>query len=162
MAANPGAFRATMARVPAGVAIVTALAEDGTPYGFTASSFCSVSLEPPLLLVCLARSANSYPVFAGCAQFAISVLRADQSGLALRFASKTADKFANGPFVRTAQGALVVDDAHAVAECTVYDRYDAGDHMILVGEVQHVLVAEKGHPAVYVDRGFRELTGEPV
>ncbi|MFK4148034.1 flavin reductase family protein [Streptomyces sp. NPDC004065] len=157
MAADQHMLRDAMARVPAGVALVTAHDSGGAPHGFTASSFVSVSMEPPLALVCLARTANSFPVFDSCREFAVSVLRDDHTELAMRFARKSADKFAGGKFVRTARGGTVLDGALAVVECTVHERYPAGDHIILLGEVQSVHVEDKGAPAVYVDRGFAAL-----
>ncbi|WP_369172136.1 flavin reductase family protein [Streptomyces sp. R28] len=157
MAADQGMLRDAMARVPAGVALVTAHDRGGVPHGFTASSFVSVSMEPPLALVCLARTANSFPVFDSCGEFAVSVLREDHTELAMRFARKSADKFAGGEFIRTPRGATVLDGALAVVECTVHERYPAGDHIILLGEVQSVHVEGKGAPAVYVDRRFAAL-----
>ena len=154
-------FRAAMACFPTGVAIVTTHDERGTPYGFTASSFCSVSLEPPLILVCLAKSANSYPVFAKCEHFAVSILRPHHAELARRFASKNGDKFAQGRFRRTSSGRIVVDEALAVIECSPYRLYDAGDHVIIVGQVRVVGVAEGGSPAVYFNRGFSTICADP-
>lgn len=153
-AVDSTAFRDTMARFPSGITIVTTSDESGRPYGFTASSFCSVSAEPPLVLVCLAKSAKSYPVFAGNDRFAISILHADQVNLARRFASRGADKFAEGRFIRTSGGGTVLEDALAVIECSVYRRYEGGDHMILVGEVQRLSLGEWRRPAVYFDRAF--------
>lgn len=154
---EPAVYRQAMARFPTGVAIVTTDDEDGTPYGFTANSFCSVSLDPPLVLVCLARSANSFPVFARARHFAVSILRADHVELAKRFASKSPDKFAPGGFVRTAGGATVLGQALAALECGIDSRHLAGDHVILVGAVYRVLLADAGRPAVYFDRDFRRL-----
>jgi len=151
------AFRDAMARFPSGVTIVTTHDESGRPYGFTASSFCSVSAEPPLVLVCLAKSAYSYPVFARIDRFAISILQTDHVHLARRFASKNVDKFACGGFVRTPRGATVLEEALAVVECSVHNRHEAGDHMILVGEVEQVLLADRRRPAVYFDRAFSTI-----
>lgn len=151
-------FRDAMARFPAGVTIVTTHDEEGRPHGFTASSFCSVSLEPALVLVCLARTANCFPVFASNPRFAISILPESRVDLALRFAGKSDDKFADGGFTRTPSGSMVVEDALAVVECVVDSRHDAGDHVILLGEVERVSLAGNGSPAVYVDRGFARVT----
>lgn len=155
--ADPSAFREAMARFPTGVAIVTTHDADGAPVGFTASSFCSVSLDPPLVLVCLARSARSYPVFAGSRRFAISILQSTQVELAQRFSSKIPDRFAIGGFVHTRRGSIVLEEALAVVECSVDSRHEAGDHVIMVGGVDQVLLADQGKPAVYFDRGFRTL-----
>lgn len=92
----PQEFRAAMGRFPSGVVVVTTRCQDGTPRGFTASSFCSVSLEPPMVLVCLANSAESAASFARCDRFAVSVLSPVHRSLAERFATKGADKFASG------------------------------------------------------------------
>jgi flavin reductase ActVB len=147
------AFRGAMARFPTGVAIVTTIDRGGWPYGFTASSFCPVSLDPPLVLVCLAESANSYPVFCCCARFAVSILGEHQADLAHRFASKRPDKFATGGFTRTRDGLMLLDGAIATIECRIHDRHKAGDHLIIVGRVHRVRVSD-GVPAVYADRAF--------
>ncbi len=151
------AFRDAMARFPTGVAIVTTHHEDGTPYGFTASSFCSVSQNPPLVLVCLARSARSYPVFARNQSFAVSILQSTHVEFAQRFASKISDRFAPGGFIHTPRGSIVLENALAVIECSVDSRHEAGDHVIIVGEVGQVSLAEQCKPVVYFDRGFRTL-----
>jgi flavin reductase ActVB len=155
------AFQDAMARFATGVAIVTTHDETGAPCGFTASSFCSVSLDPPLVLVCLARTAGCYPVFARTQDFAVSVLRAHHTTLARRFASRTADKFRPGDFVRTERHRTVLTGASAVVECVVHSRHEAGDHMILVGRVDAVLVGHRGTPTVYFDRGFRTVRAVP-
>ncbi|WP_107657097.1 flavin reductase family protein [Nocardia suismassiliense] len=149
-------FREVMARFPSGVTIVTTT--DGPrPVGFTASSFCSVSAQPPLVLVCLARKANCYPVFAHADRFAVSILATGQGALASRFASKNGDKFGAGGFVPTARGGLVVADCVAALECTVHDRRPAGDHLIMVGAVEQLCAPSELPPAVYCDRRFAAL-----
>jgi flavin reductase ActVB len=150
------AFTEAMSRFASGVTIVTTVDAAGGAHGFTASSFCSVSLDPPLVLVCLARSANSYPVFAGCERFSVSVLRAEQADLALRFARTGTDKFGHGRFVTGAGGVSVVDGALALVECTAERVYEAGDHIILLGRVRHARVDE-GSPAIYFNRSFSTL-----
>jgi flavin reductase ActVB len=154
---DPSAFRDAMARFATGVAIVTTHDEAGNPYGFTASSFCSVSLDPPLVLVCLARSARSYPVFARNRSFAISILQSTHVEFAQRFASKIPNRFAYGGFTHTPRGSIVLDEALAVVECSAHSQHEAGDHVIMVGEVDQVLLAGQGMPVVYFDRGFRTL-----
>lgn len=157
--ANNGAFRDAMARFPSGVTIVTTHDKAGTPRGFTSSSFCSVSADPPLVLVCLARSANSFPVFNRADHFAVSVLGCDHAEIAMRFATKSADKFAAGGFVATSTGALVVDRALAALECVTENQYDGGDHVIILGRVHAVLLSHgDGSPAVYVNRSFTTLS----
>ncbi|WP_276528250.1 flavin reductase family protein [Streptomyces albireticuli] len=159
---DPALFRGAMARLPTGVAIVTAHDRHGRPHGFTAGSLCSLSVDPPLLLVCLATSARCYPVFARSPRFAVSLLREghEHSELARRFAGKSPDKFSDGGFVPTERGGTVVAGALAVVECVTRRRVDAGDHAIFLGEAEHVILPEGGgRPAVYADRGFRSLCG---
>ncbi|MDI3422620.1 flavin reductase family protein [Streptomyces luteolus] len=159
---DPALFRGAMARFPTGVALVTTHDQDGGPHGFTASSLCSVSLHPPMLLVCLATSARCFRVFAQSPRFAVSVLREgpEHAELARRFAGKGLDKFAGGGFVTTPRGGTVLAGALAVVECAVRRRVDAGDHVVLLGEAEHVtLPGHSGRPAVYVDRGFGALCG---
>ncbi|MFC4049890.1 flavin reductase family protein [Actinomadura syzygii] len=158
MAAEPDAFREAMARFPAGVTIVTTHDQDGTSYGFTASSVTSVSMSPPLILVCLARTANCFPMFARTEHFAVSILRPHHAELAMHFAGKHPDKFARGGFTRTGAGSTVVETALATIECSAYGRFDAGDHVVLVGQVEHLHVPDgPTEPAVYVGREFATL-----
>ena len=155
------AFKDAMARFPTGVAIVTTVDEHDVPHGLTVSSFCSVSLDPPLVLVCLARSARCFPVFARTGDFAVSVLRPSHAELALRFANTTAEKFGRGGFARTSRGGVVVADALATVECEVDRRHDAGDHVIVVGEVVGQPLADTGSPVVYFDRRFAAISPTP-
>ncbi|MDT0306490.1 flavin reductase family protein [Streptomyces sp. DSM 44917] len=158
--AADAAFRAALSRFASGVVIVTTRDGAGKPHGFTATSFCSVSLDPPLVLVCLARSARCHPVFARAEAFAISVLRHGQEPVARRFASRAADKFADGDLETTAHGSVVPAGALAVLECDVAQRQGVGDHTLLVGRVVSVPVTAPGAPAVYFDRSFTTLSTE--
>jgi flavin reductase ActVB len=153
---EPADFRAAMARFPSGVVVVTTCGEDGTPRGFTASSFCSVSLEPPMVLVCLANSADSAPSFECCDRFAVSVLAPAHRPLALRFATKGTDKFASGGLRLSPAGLPTVERALSELDCTTHARHPAGDHTVLIGRVTGVRLGE-GSPMVYYDRGFRTL-----
>ncbi|MFJ9243069.1 flavin reductase family protein [Streptomyces sp. NPDC101776] len=155
-AVQPEDFRAAMARFPSGVVVVTTCCEDGTPRGFTASSFCSVSLEPPMVLVCLANSADSAQSFGHCDRFAVSVLAPDHRPLALRFATKGTDKFASGGLCLSPAGLPTVERALSELDCTAHARHPAGDHTVLIGRVTGVRLGE-GSPMVYYDRAFRTL-----
>ncbi|SDD12408.1 flavin reductase family protein [Actinokineospora iranica] len=155
------ALREVMARVPTGVAIVTTRDRHGNHHGMTVSAFCPVSLDPPLVLVCLAKSATCYAAFADNDRFAVSVLREHQAEIGRRFGSKNVDKFGPGGLVSTPSGGLVVDGALATLECVVDSRHHAGDHVITVGEIARVTFAEEARPAVYFDRAFTTV-GPPV
>jgi flavin reductase ActVB len=153
-------FRAAMGRFPSGVTITTTIDVDGAPRGFTANAFSSVSLNPPIVLVCLARSAECYPAFKDCEQFAISVLARGQRDLAMRFATRGADKFGPGGF-DAEPGAPVVAGAACAIRCTTLGRYPAGDHVVLLGTVVEARCTEHS-PLVYHAGAFPELvTGDP-
>lgn len=152
---DPAEFRDAMARFPSGVTIVTTYDGAGDPCGFTANSFCSVSADPPLVLVCLAHSAHSFSVFDRSRHFAVSMLSSEQNDLAVRFGTAGPGKFAHGGFVVTTNGSLVVDGAPMALECVKESQYPAGDHSIIVGRVHAVSrSSEAAGPAVYVHRGF--------
>ncbi|WP_017570998.1 flavin reductase family protein [Nocardiopsis halotolerans] len=146
-------FRDAMARLPTAVSIVTTCDEEGRDHGFTAGSVASVSIDPPLVLVCLARNADCHPAFASSSRWAVSVTSYEHTGLARRFATKGADKFAEGRFRRTDSGVLVLEGARLALECQVLDRYPGGDHDILVGRVVRTHT-DSGDALVFVDRSF--------
>ena len=135
-AIDPKAFRQALGAFVTGVTIVSTLQEDGTPRGFTANSFTSVSLDPPLVLVCIAKTAASYPVFAAAGHFAVSVLAEDQKDVSSLFTTKAADKFLRVAWHAAIGGSPVIDGAAAWFACRRHDRViDAGDHIILLGAV---------------------------
>lgn len=128
-------FRRALGAFVTGVTVVTTIQPDGSPRGFTANSFTSVSLDPPLILVCIAKTASSYAVFSHTRRFAVSVLAGDQTDVSGVFASKAADKFAQVPWSTRKTGAPVMDGAAASFDCTTHEVVDAGDHIILIGRV---------------------------
>ncbi len=148
-------FRNAMARFASGVTVVTTRDVDGRAQGFTASAFSSLSLEPPLVLVCLEKRAQSHPSFMAAAQMAISILAADQAEVALHFARKQADKFAG---VATVPGAVtglpLIPGALVHLECRIVDRLEGGDHTILVGEVLRAETAAEREPLLHYNRQF--------
>ncbi|HKT99739.1 MAG TPA: flavin reductase family protein [Paraburkholderia sp.] len=128
-------FRRALGAFVTGVTVVTTIQPDGSPRGFTANSFTSVSLDPPLILVCIAKTASSHAVFSATRRFAVSVLAEDQKDVSGVFASKAADKFAQVPWRTRKTGAPVMDGAAASFDCTTHEVVDAGDHIILIGRV---------------------------
>lgn len=154
------AFRQAMTRFAAGVTIVTTVDESGRAWGFTANAFTSLSLDPPLVLVCLDSGAQCHTSFAVSDGFAVNVLRPEHRQLALRFASKGTDKFAPGEFRRSRAGLPVLPDALAAIECTTEQRIPGGDHTILIGRVHDCEVGD-GAPMIYFNRGFRTLADRP-
>ncbi|RVD35094.1 alpha/beta fold hydrolase, partial [Mesorhizobium sp. M4A.F.Ca.ET.020.02.1.1] len=132
---DPIEFRRALGSFLTGVTIVTTVDEAGDPRGFTANSFTSVSLEPPLVLVCIAKKALGHQAFSTSRGFAINILSEDQKAASGIFASKAADKFASVVWQPGQTGNPVIDGSVAVFDCGMEQLVDAGDHSILIGRV---------------------------
>src|SRR5260221_6930985 len=128
-------LRQTLGSFATGIAVATTLDAKGIPKGFTANSFTSVSLDPPLVLVCVDKSASCYPAFADTAHFAINILCEAQQHVSRAFASKSPDKFADIPWVPGVTGSPIFPDSTARLDCKLHNRVDAGDHLIVIGRV---------------------------
>ena len=142
-------FRSALGMFATGVTIVTARAADGTLIGLTANSFNSVSLDPPLVLWSLAMSASSMPAISAGSHYTINILAANQKSLAVRFATKHVDRWADVDFTEGLGGAPVLVGAAASFECFNRSRYDEGDHVIFVGEVERCTHSEGESPLLY-------------
>ncbi|HEY2928066.1 flavin reductase family protein [Piscinibacter sp.] len=153
-------FRAALGMFATGVTIVTARDASGAPVGLTANSFNSVSLAPPLVLWSLSRRAGSMPAFTRGSHYAINILAAEQHALAERFASKARDRFAGVVFREGAGGAPILDGAAAVFECFNRSRYEEGDHVIFVGEVERCERRDGAQPLIF--HGGRYFTELPL
>ncbi len=128
-------LRKTLGQFLTGVTIVTTITQDGEPLGFTANSFTSVSLEPPLLLVCIAKNANCSDVFIQSNHFAINILAETQKQLSNTFASPIEDRYENVDWITKATGSPIFNDTVGWLDCNTHQVVDAGDHFILLGEV---------------------------
>ena len=153
-------LRDALGQFATGVTIITTQAADGSPVGITANSFTSLSLEPPLVLWCLALTALSLPVFRDCEYFAINVLSSGQHHLSRLFATSGADKFARTEVRDGPLGAPLMDGALAHFVCRNARQIEAGDHLIVIGEVQHYQVFE-GEPLVFHSGSYRVATRHP-
>lgn len=142
-------FRSALGMFATGVTIVTARAADGTLVGLTANSFNSVSLDPPLVLWSLALSASSMPAISTGSHYTINILAASQKSLAVRFATKHVDRWADVDFTEGLGGAPVLVGAAASFECFNRSRYDEGDHVIFVGEVERCTYSAGASPLLY-------------
>lgn len=129
------ALRAAFGSFMTGVAIVTARAADGSPVGFTANSFTSVSMEPPLLLVCPGKHLSSIDAFDQCTHFAVNILREDQQEISNTFASSKVDRFSQVEWTLDGNHTPLISGALASFSCCVHERVDAGDHIVLLGRV---------------------------
>jgi flavin reductase (DIM6/NTAB) family NADH-FMN oxidoreductase RutF len=138
---GPDEFRHALGHFATGVTVVTAMDESGQPTGLTASAVSSVSLDPPLVLVCVSHNAHCYPAFQAGGKFAVNVLASDQEAVARRFASSSltgAQKFEGVAYRKGTLGVPLVTDALAEFECTIVHAYPGGDHMIFVGQIEAV------------------------
>lgn len=144
-------LRSAFGQFLTGVTVVTTRGDDGAPRGFTANSFSSVSMEPALVLVCPSKTAESFPVFAQSTHFAVNILSEEQKNISQRFASKGAEKFLGLDWDVGINGQPMLAGAAAWFECAVVQRIDAGDHIILLGEVLDF--AERSVPPLGFHKG---------
>jgi flavin reductase (DIM6/NTAB) family NADH-FMN oxidoreductase RutF len=153
-------FRHVMASFPAGVAVVTTVDDDGRPYGLTTTAVTSVSADPPLVLVCIDRSSRTLPVLLRSGRFAVNILRDGHAGVAHRFASKDDEKFTGLAWIPARGGSPILHESSgAWAETHIQQEIEAGDHVILIGEVTagDVSLADTGS-LVYFRRRFGSWT----
>ena len=135
-AIDPIALRHAFGTFVTGITVLTTKDDEGNPRGMTANSFTSVSLDPPLLLVCVGKSASSFSAFNTTGSFAVNFLHEGQVDVSAIFASKRPDKFQSVTHDRVHTGAPILTDSLTWFDCTVHNRVDAGDHVILIGQVQ--------------------------
>ena len=153
---DPLELRAAFGKFMTGVTVVTAVADDGTPFGFTANSFSSVSLDPPLLLVCPAKSMSCFETFATCSYFHVSVLAHDQEAVSNIFASNPDNRFEQVDWTSDNNGCPAINGAIASFACRRDRSIDAGDHIILLGEVTNFESTEE-HGLGYGEGGYFSL-----
>ena len=149
-----------MSRHPSGVTVVTTVDDDHTVYGLTVSAFCTVSLDPPRILVVIDKQSQSLSALLENKRFTVSLLAAGTEDVALHFASKDLDKFgplAEDSYTALTTGPALVADSTAYLECTTTQQLEAGDHWILVGGVERGKILSEEEPLVYSHRRFRTL-----
>ncbi|GAB2647532.1 flavin reductase family protein [Saccharopolyspora gloriosae] len=155
--ADPTGLRQVFGTVPAGVLAVCGL--DGeVPVGMAASSFTSVSLDPPLVSVCVQRTSTTWPVLAGLPRLGLSVLGAGQDELCRRLSARGVDRFAGTRWSSTGGGAVHVDDAVAWFECAPHDDLPAGDHRIVLLRVLATATVPAAEPLVFHGGKYRSLS----
>lgn len=156
MAIDKNELRRVMGHFATGVTVVTTRDPDGRFFGLTANAVASVSLAPPLLLVCVDKKAESYPFFERSKLFTINILSAEQEDLSRRFAVSGGDKFEGVSFRVGANGAPILDGALAYLECKVVAAYDGGDHTIYLGEASEAETSD-GKPLLFYRGGYRTV-----
>lgn len=149
-------FRQVLGHFPTGVTVVTAVSE-GMPVGLAVGSFCSVSLAPPLVAFCPARSSSSWPRIEAAGVFCVNVLNEDQEDVCRTFATKGTDKFQGVGWHPAAGGSPVLNDVLAWIDCDIHDVHDGGDHLIVVGRVRELEVADERGPLLFFRGGYGRM-----
>ncbi len=155
----PADFRRVLGHFATGVTIVTTCDGDARPTGLTASAFTSVSLDPPLVLVCIDHKSQSHGSLVDRGRFAINILSVDQEALSRKFATTRLDKFDGVAYRLSPRGLPIIVEALAHLECVTINTHVEGDHTILVGRVEEAS-AGSGHPLLYYRGQYERLRGE--
>ena len=158
MAVEKNDLRRVMGHFATGVTVVTTRDRLGKHFGLTANSVTSVSLEPPLILVCVDKAADCYACFDESKAFAVNILSEEQQELSRRFATKGAGKFEGVKYREAATGCAILDDGVGYLDCRVVLSYEGGDHTIYLGEVQAAEASETA-PLLFFRGGYRKLEG---
>ncbi len=156
MAIDGRELRNAMGLFATGVTIITTKDATGKPFGLTANAFSSLSLDPPMLLICVDKGVDCYNCFEESKVFAVNFLSLAQEELSTRFATKGIEKFAGLSYSLGELGVALLDGALAHFECTVGHAYEGGDHTIYVGEIQR-LVTAPGDPLLFYQGKYRSL-----
>jgi flavin reductase (DIM6/NTAB) family NADH-FMN oxidoreductase RutF len=160
---DPGSFRRAMSAFPTGVTVVTVAGPDRRPYGMTVNAFASVSLEPPLVLICLARSGRGQQLIGAIGAFGVNVLAEGQEELSRRFADRRRPMHAFDD-IAVQNGVTdcpVLLDAAASFDCRVHRIVDAGDHVVVLGEVLALRHRPELAPLVFHGGNYASLATEP-
>lgn len=156
MAVSSEEFRSALSRFASGVSVVTTKDAAGKLHGITVSAFCSVSLRPPLVLICIENVAGSHYAFIESGVFAVNILAEDQALLSEHFALIHEEKFAGIDFEIGTLGIPLLCGCLATLECRIRNTADGGDHTIFIGEVESAFVTDK-RPLVYYRGDYRTL-----
>jgi flavin reductase (DIM6/NTAB) family NADH-FMN oxidoreductase RutF len=153
---DPDHFRQLLGRFATGVTVLTVATPEGMPLGMTANSLASVSLEPPLISVCVDREADMHDAILRIPEFVVNVLASHQEALARRFADKHEDRFEGIGYHQSPEGLILLDGALAHIECRRHTQYPGGDHTIVVGQVVGGATGE-GRPLLYYRGGYAAM-----
>lgn len=156
MSIDADLFRAVLGRFATGISVVTVVDHDGRDHGMTVNAFSSLSLAPPLVLICIANDATMAPVIRGVQTFSVNILSDEQEALSRRFAGRLDDRFADLPSTRGLLGNALLNGALAHVECRIVAGHDAGDHVIIVGQVE-AGAARDARPLLYYRGGYAAL-----
>lgn len=154
---DPRVLRNAFGAFATGVTVVTCADADGTPHGLTANSVTSVSLDPPLMLVCLAKAATSAEPLTKAAHFAFNILTTEQRPASITFSTRVEDRFGQTKWEQGQHGAPFLVGSLAHIECARHAVHDGGDHWILVGEIERARFEEGHDPLLYFRGKYRRL-----
>lgn len=155
MPIDEAAFKLAMSHFASGVTVVTT-EHAGRQYGMTVASFASLSLRPPLVLICIEKSVKTHEAIVAAGKFGVSILSSAQADISSRFASRSDDKFSGVRIDRGELGIPLIADALTTLQCNLRDQLPGGDHTIFVGEVVEAVTRE-GIPLLYFRSGYREM-----
>jgi flavin reductase (DIM6/NTAB) family NADH-FMN oxidoreductase RutF len=150
-------LRQVMGYFATGVTVITTCDQNGKPYGLTANAVTSLSLVPPLLLICVDRRAETFPHFFDSKIFVLNILAEDQTDISRRFATSGGDKFADIAFHIGRLGTPVLEGTLGHIECRIIETLEGGDHVIHIGEVDHA-DSREGRPLIFFRGKYRQLT----
>jgi flavin reductase (DIM6/NTAB) family NADH-FMN oxidoreductase RutF len=148
-------FKAALSYFASGVTVVTT-EHEGRKYGMTVASFASLSLHPPLVLVCIEKSVKTHDAIAAAGKFGVSILSQEQTDISAKFASRSDDKFAGVEITRGELGVPLIAGSLTTLECALHGMLPGGDHTIYIGEVAGAQTRE-GIPLLYFRSGYREM-----
>ncbi len=150
-------FKKAVGKFPTGVCVITTSFND-VAWGFTANSFVSVSLVPPLVSFCLNKEAGSFKAFIGSRYFAVNILASDQQEVAKQFSHSLSNKFANIDYKLCMESqAPLITGAISLIECKKFKEFECGDHFVFIGEVVQINVDESKAPLLYFAKSYREM-----
>ncbi len=153
---DPKELRRVMGLFATGVTVLTTRDADGRPFGLTANAVTSLSLTPPLLLICIDKKAETHPHFLTSRCFVVNILAEDQEGISTHFAKSGGDKFGSLPCSTNLDGVPILEGTLAHLECRIVETFEGGDHVIHIGEVQRAEV-RGGRPLLYFQGAYRHL-----
>lgn len=149
-------FRAALSRFASGVSVVTTKDSAGKQFGITVSAFCSVSLEPPLVLICIEKTTGSHHAFEQSGRFTVNILTDEQASVSEHFASLLDDKFSTIDHAVDEHGIPLLQNSLATLQCKLHKTLDGGDHSIFLGLVEHVIVRD-AEPLLYFKGAYRRV-----
>lgn len=157
MPVSSNEFRAALSKFASGVTVVTTKDAEGSFHGITVSAFCSVSLEPPLVLVCIEKNAVSHNAFDESGVFVVNFLSEEQINHSNQFATPALDKFDKIEYREGVEGIPVLENTLASLECKLVNSHESGDHTIFVGQVEKTTINNNVKPLLYFHGNYRSI-----